>query len=66
LIRHQGHTFVYLQSAEDSFVRRAVRLERPTREGWFVASGLAAGDRVVVRGAQQLLSAELAGSTAED
>jgi len=57
---------VYAQTSEDGFVRRAVRLDRPTREGWFVANGLAAGDRLVVTGAQQLLSAELAGSTAED
>ena len=66
LVRHAGQTFVYAQTSEDGFVRRAVRLDRPTREGWFVANGLAAGDRLVVTGAQQLLSAELAGSTAED
>jgi hypothetical protein len=66
LVRHAGQTFVYEQTSEDGFVRRAVRLDRPTRQGWFVANGLAAGDRLVVTGAQQLLSAELAGSTAED
>ena len=66
LVRHAGRTFVYAQTSEDGFVRRAVRLDRPTPQGWFVANGLAAGDRLVVTGAQQLLSAELAGSTAED
>ena len=55
-----------MQTADDTFARRAVQLERPTRDGWFVASGLAAGERVVVTGAQQLLSAELAGSTAAE
>jgi hypothetical protein len=66
LLRHAGHSFLYVQTADETFARRAVRLERPTRDGWFVASGLAAGERVVVTGAQQLLSAELAGSTAAE
>jgi hypothetical protein len=66
LVRHAGQAFVYQQTSDDGFVRRVVRLDRPTREGWFVANGLTAGDRLVVTGAQQLLSAELAGSTAED
>jgi hypothetical protein len=55
-----------VQTADDSFARRAVQLERPTRDGWFVASGLTAGERVVVTGAQQLLSTELTGSSATE
>jgi len=66
LVRHAGRSFLYVQTADDTFARRVVRLERPTGDGWFVASGLAAGERVVVTGAQQLLSAELAGSTAAE
>jgi hypothetical protein len=66
LLRHAGRSFLYVQTADDTFARRVVRLERPTTDGWFVASGIAAGERVVVTGAQQLLSAELAGSTAAE
>lgn len=66
LLRHAGRSFLYVQTADDTFARRAVQLERPTGDGWFVAGGLAAGERVVVTGAQQLLSAELAGSTATE
>jgi hypothetical protein len=66
LLRHAGRSFLYVQTAGDTFARRPVQLERPTSDGWFVASGLAAGERVVVIGAQQLLSAELAGSTAAE
>jgi len=67
LLRYAGRTFVFLEAGEDGFVRRAVELERRTPQGWLVARGLAAGDRVVVGGAQQLLSEELAGATsAED
>jgi hypothetical protein len=66
LLRHAGRSFLYIQTADETFARRAVQLERPTPDGWFVASGLAAGERVVVIGAQQLLSVELAGSTAPE
>jgi hypothetical protein len=66
VLRHAGRSFAYVQTADDTFARREVRLDRPTRDGWFVTSGLAAGERVVVTGAQQLLSVELAGSTAPE
>jgi hypothetical protein len=67
LVRHAGRTFVFVEAGDDAFVRRAVELERRTPQGWLVARGLAAGDRVVLGGAQQLLSEELAGATsAED
>jgi hypothetical protein len=63
VLRHAGRAFAYVQTADETFARREVRLDRPTRDGWFVAGGLAAGERVVVTGAQQLLSAELASPT---
>jgi hypothetical protein len=66
LLRHEGRSFVYVQTAEETFARREVRLDRPTRDGWFVASGLAPGERVVITGAQQLMSVELAGSAAAE
>ena len=66
VLRHAGRAFLYVQTGDDTFAHREVRLDRPTKDGWFVASGLAAGDRVVVAGAQQLLSVELAGSIAPE
>lgn len=61
LLRHESLTFVYLQIAEDTFERKAVTIERPAGNGWFVGEGLKPGDKVVVVGAQQLLSEELKG-----
>src|SRR5262249_38248418 len=66
VVRHAGRAFVYVQIADETFTRREVRLDRPSGDGWFVVGGLAAGERLVVMGAQQLLSAELAGSTAPE
>jgi len=61
LLRHESRTFVYLQVAEDTFERRAVTIERPAGNGWFVGETLKPGDKVVVVGAQELLSEELKG-----
>jgi hypothetical protein len=62
LLRDAGRTCVYVQTAEDAFARRVVQLDHPTAAGWFVTSGLAAGERLVVRGAQALLSADASGA----
>jgi hypothetical protein len=61
VLRHQGETFVYLQTIEDSFQRKAVALERPAGNGWFSNQDLKPQEKVVVVGAQQLLSEELKG-----
>jgi hypothetical protein len=61
LLRHEAEVFVYVQVGEENFVRRQVKLDRPLDAGWFVREGLKAQDRVVVVGAQQLLSEELKG-----
>jgi hypothetical protein len=54
----QGRAWGYVQTDEDRFVRRAIATETPVQEGWFVTKGLSAGDRLVIRGAQLLLSEE--------
>jgi len=61
ILRHEGRTFVYLQTAEDTFERKAVTLGRPAGDGWFVGQGFGPQDKVVVVGAQELLSEELKG-----
>jgi hypothetical protein len=53
----QGKAWFYAQSAPDRFVRRELAGAMPVESGWFVP-GLQA-IRVVVRGAQTLLSEEL-------
>ena len=47
-------------------VRKQIELDRPLSSGFFVHEGLSPGDRVVIAGAQQLLSAELNASGAEE
>jgi len=66
LVRHAGQTFVYVERGEGAFERRLTLPERPLPEGWFAARGLAAGERVVVVGAQQLLSEELRSAIGEE
>jgi hypothetical protein len=61
LLRHESRTFVYLQTAADTFERKAVTLGRPAGDGWFVGQGFKPQDKVVVVGAQELLSEELKG-----
>jgi hypothetical protein len=54
----QGKAWVYRQKESGRFVRREISTDTPVQEGWFVREGLSAGDQVVVRGAQLLLSEE--------
>lgn len=57
IVRQSGKAWVYVQTSDDQFARREVALEEPTDEGWFTHS-LSSGDRVVITGAQTLLSEE--------
>lgn len=66
VVRHEGKGWVYVKEGGDTFERREVSLEHPMGDGWFVASGYAAGDDLVVTGAQTVLSEELKGEMAED
>lgn len=58
IIRYAGRAWAYVQQG-DKFVRREVAVDDPTEQGWFVTSGWQPGDRLVVAGAQVLLSEEL-------
>jgi multidrug efflux pump subunit AcrA (membrane-fusion protein) len=68
LVRYEGRTFVYVARPGDlnTIERRPVEVAQLTNDGAFIPTGLAAGDQVIVVGAQQLLSTELAGATSED
>ena len=65
LVRDQGSTYVYLQTSPGKFSRCRIEVLRPVgaRVG---VTGIGAADRVVVVGAQQLLSAELGGTMSAD
>jgi len=59
LVRFEGEIFVYRQKAEDQFEREQVKLDMPLKDGWLASGDVAAGDKIVVIGAQELLSEEL-------
>ena len=66
VVRHEGEAFIYVQSSAEDFERRNIELAHPTGPGWFVPDAARAGERVVVVGAQELLSEELKGRGGEE
>jgi hypothetical protein len=66
VVRYNGATWVYVQSGDETFARSEMACDRPVDAGWFVASGLKADAKVVIAGAQQLLSEELKGQGGGD
>jgi hypothetical protein len=53
-----GKAWVYLKRGADNFIRHEISASESAGDGWFEAAGLEAGDKVVVSGAQLLLSEE--------
>jgi hypothetical protein len=66
LVRLSGKAFVYVQTAPDRFVRREVSVESPVESGSFVTGRLAVGARIVITGAQTLLSEEFKPESVEE
>jgi len=66
LVRHEGEAFVYLQVEDELFARKAIALVQPMADGWFVGDGLKPKQKIVVTGAQPLLSEELKGQGGEE
>jgi hypothetical protein len=58
IVRATERAWVYVQTGDTTFQRREVAPDRPVAGGWFVTRGLAPADRLVVTGAQPLLSEE--------
>jgi len=58
LVQYEGRLWVYIQTKPDRFTRRPVSADVPTAGGLLAAHGFAPGDRIVVTGAQTLLSEE--------
>jgi len=59
VVRTENRAWAYVQIAPTQFERRQLVVTSPTARGWFVTTGFTAGDRIVVTGAQALLSEEL-------
>jgi hypothetical protein len=57
---------VYVQLDDERFVRRALASYRENGDEWFVSGALDPGDRIVVTGAQMLLSEELRSQIPEE
>ena len=65
----KGKAWAYQQLAPDKFARQQVETNMAVPGGWFVATGFSPRQKVVVRGAQALLSAEtrpVSGTTGEE
>lgn len=58
ILRQQGQTLVYVEVTERTYERRSVTLGPSTAGDAAIVEGLSANERVVVTGAQQLLSHE--------
>ena len=61
IVRHEGGAFLYLKTGDETFERKELEQHHPLAAGWFTDS-FKAGVKVVINGAQQLLSEELKGA----
>ncbi|MBC7521808.1 MAG: hypothetical protein H7268_12040 [Sandarakinorhabdus sp.] len=67
MLRWHGDLWVYRSAEPGNFRRTRLVDARPVDAGWFVAGGLAPGDRIAAAGAGALLAAERgADAPAED
>ncbi|MHA0111671.1 hypothetical protein ACXYUI_31955, partial [Klebsiella pneumoniae] len=62
VIRFRGSTWVYIRTGASAFERRLVVNPTPQEQGFFVTSGFATGDEVVVKGAAALFAVEQSAS----
>ena len=68
IVRVGSQAWVYFEKEEREFARLPVPLDARTDEGWFVGEGedLKAGAKLVITGAQALLSTELNAGASEE
>ena len=63
-VQWSGFLWVYVQRGQGLFARLRVDTSAPVDGGWLTSVGIAPGDTVVVRGAEQLLSEEFRAGSA--
>jgi hypothetical protein len=61
VVSWQGKAWVYIETSPGQFIRRELPIDLPSSDGWFVNQGFSAGEAIVLKGAQLLLSQELLG-----
>ena len=66
IVQQDGRTWAYVQTTDERFSRRPVSLDLATPGGFIVGRGFSAGERIVVTGAQSLLSEEFKSQNAAD
>jgi multidrug efflux pump subunit AcrA (membrane-fusion protein) len=66
MVQQDGRIWVFVQTKDDHFSRRPVPLDLPAEAGFMAAHGFSPGDRIVVAGAQTLLSEEFKSRNAAD
>jgi len=66
IVRVAGRSYAYVQTNTNEFVRKEVPLDNPFGDGYFTTPNFSAGDRVVIEGAQILLSEEFKSQTAAE
>ncbi|MGH8865258.1 MAG: efflux RND transporter periplasmic adaptor subunit, partial [Burkholderiales bacterium] len=59
VLRHEQQAWLYVQTDDAGFARKPIVLKHPSDDGWSITEGLRPSDRIVVSGAQVLLSEEL-------
>ena len=59
VVRHAGKAWVYVRVGDDAFHREELAVDRAVPEGWVTTADWAKNARVVVTGAQSVLSTEI-------
>jgi hypothetical protein len=57
-VRSDERAWIYVQTGDMTFARREITLDHPVPGGWFVTNNVVPGAKIVVTGAQMLLSEE--------
>ena len=66
LVWYMDQAFVYIKTAAEQFSRRTIDQYSATNGGYFVGSGISAGEELVVTGGQMLLSEEFRGQIPDE
>jgi hypothetical protein len=66
LVWHLDQAFVYIKTGAEQFGRRTIDQYSATTGGYFVSSGINAGEQLVITGGQMLLSEEFRGQIPDE
>jgi hypothetical protein len=66
VIRYEGAAWIYEQTGDEMFERLLVTLEQPLADGWLATGDVSGTNRLVIAGAQALLSEQLKGAGGEE